>query len=569
MANNIEKQLKEISERLEQGVKEIFTSERYTEYLNTMSKFHNYSFNNTLLITMQKPEATLVAGYQAWQKKFNRHVKRGEKGIQIIAPAPIREKQEIEKIDPVTKEPVIGEDGQPETEIVEMVIPRFRVTTVFDVSQTEGEPIADLDVPELTGSVQFYDTFMQALQNISPVPIRMMNVEGEAKGYYHQTEKYIAIKEDMSNVQTMKTGVHEVSHALLHDREVMDAEGVLKDQTTKEVEAESIAYIVCNHFGLDTSEYSFTYIASWCESRDMKALKASMDTIRKTSAEIIGNIEEQMHEIEMERPIRETFHREDVILYLSGSMGSEYSYNLVENMTAEQVQENVREYVTLLEQKELSEDEKPLEEFLEDRGAAITVLYASDGVGENYPIHFFDAAYDADTGSAYFSELTPKEQAEMLVEKAEFPRTIFTEEEKAFVTEYAETFPGQVERLNDLVWDMRESYEEAGTKLVHEVIQAARANFPTKELSEERESTMQYAHRLIEAAETASHENFTESQRNLIVNFAYKMDDRDEVLGLVNRMLTANRGDRSEVMRSLVHETEARSRNPTGTHVSS
>ena len=557
MANNIEKQLKEISERLEQGVKEIFTSERYTEYLNTMSKFHNYSFNNTLLITMQKPEATLVAGYQAWQKKFNRHVKRGEKGIQIIAPAPIREKQEIEKIDPVTKEPVIGDDGQPETEIVEMVIPRFRVTTVFDVSQTEGEPIAELKVPELTGSVQFYDTFMQALQNISPVPIRMMNVEGEAKGYYHQTEKYIAIKEDMSNVQTMKTGVHEVSHALLHDREVMDVEGVLKDQTTKEVEAESIAYIVCNHFGLDTSEYSFTYIASWCESRDMKALKASMDTIRKTSAEIIGNIEEQMHEIELERPIRETFHREDVILHLSGSMGSEYSYNLVENMTAEQVQENVREYVTLLEQKELSEDEKPLEEFLEDRGATITVLYASDGVGENYPIDFFDVAYDADTGIDYFSELTPKEQAEMLVEKAEFPRTIFTEEEKAFVTEYAETFPGQVERLNDLVWDMRESYDEAGTNLVHEVIQAARANFPTTELPKERESTMQYAHRLIEAAETASHENFTESQRNLIVNFAYKMDDRDEVLGLVNRMLTANRGDRSEVMRSLVHETEA------------
>ena len=237
MANNIEKQLKEISERLEQGVKEIFTSERYTEYLNTMSKFHNYSFNNTLLITMQKPEATLVAGYQAWQKKFNRHVKRGEKGIQIIAPTPVREKQEIEKIDPDTQEPIIGEDGQPETEVVEMIIPRFRVATVFDVSQTEGEPIAELEVPELTGSVQFYDTFMQALQNISPVPIRMMNVEGEAKGYYHQTEKYIAIKEDMSNVQTMKTGVHEVSHALLHDREVMDAEGVLKDQTTKEVEA--------------------------------------------------------------------------------------------------------------------------------------------------------------------------------------------------------------------------------------------------------------------------------------------------------------------------------------------
>ena len=557
MANNIEKQLKEISERLEQGVKEIFTSERYTEYLNTMSKFHNYSFNNTLLITMQKPEATLVAGYQAWQKKFNRHVKRGEKGIQIIAPAPIREKQEIEKIDPVTKEPVIGDDGQPETEIVEMVIPRFRVTTVFDVSQTEGEPIAELEVPELTGSVQFYDTFMQALQNISPVPIRMMNVEGDAKGYYHQTEKYIAIKEDMSNVQTMKTGVHEVSHALLHDREVMDAEGVLKDQTTKEVEAESIAYIVCNHFGLDTSEYSFTYIASWCESRDMKALKASMDTIRKTSSEVVENIEAQMHELEMERPIRDTFHKEDLLLHLSGSMGSEFTYNLIENMSREQLEQNVEEYVSLLESGEIEENEKPLESFLEEKGAAVTPLYDSSGHGENYPIDFYDVEYDADTGVTSFSDLSPKEQAEMIVQKAEFPRNIFSEEEKAFVNEYAETFPGQVERLNDLVWDMRESYDEAGSKLVYEVIQAARANFPAKEPEIAEETAMQYAHRLIETAEAANTGNFTDSQRNLIMNFAYKMDDKDEVLGLVNRMMTAIRRPGSEYTRSLMNETQA------------
>ena len=557
MANNIEKQLKEISERLEQGVKEIFTSERYTEYLNTMSKFHNYSFNNTLLITMQKPEATLVAGYQAWQKKFNRHVKRGEKGIQIIAPAPIREKQEIEKIDPVTKEPVIGDDGQPETEIVEMVIPRFRVTTVFDVSQTEGEPIAELEVPELTGSVQFYDTFMQALQNISPVPIRMMNVEGDAKGYYHQTEKYIAIKEDMSNVQTMKTGVHEVSHALLHDREVMDVEGVLKDQTTKEVEAESIAYIVCNHFGLDTSEYSFTYIASWCESRDMKALKASMDTIRKTSSEVVENIEAQMHELEMERPIRDTFHKEDLILHLSGSMGSEFTYNLIENMSREQLEQNVEEYVSLLESGEIEENEKPLESFLEEKGAAVTPLYDSSGHGENYPIDFYDVEYDADTGVTSFSDLSPKEQAEMIVQKAEFPRNIFSEEEKAFVNEYAETFPGQVERLNDLVWDMRKSYDEAGSKLVYEVIQAARANFPAKEPEIAEETAMQYAHRLIETAEAANTGNFTDSQRNLIVNFAYKMDDKDEVLGLVNRMMTAIRRPGSEYTRSLMNETQA------------
>ena len=322
-----------------------------------------------------------------------------------------------------------------------MIIPRFRVATVFDVSQTEGEPIAELEVPELTGSVQFYDTFMQALQNISPVPIRMMNVEGEAKGYYHQTEKYIAIKEDMSNVQTMKTGVHEVSHALLHDREVMDVEGVLKDQTTKEVEAESIAYIVCNHFGLDTSEYSFTYIASWCESRDMKALKASMDTIRKTSAEIIENIEAQMYELEMERPIRDTFHKEDLILHLSGSMGSEFTYDLIENMSREQLEQNVEEYVSLLESGEIEENEKPLESFLEEKGAAVTPLYDSSRHGENYPIDFYDVEYDADTGVTSFSDLSPKEQAEMIVQKAEFPRHIFSEEEKAFVSEYAETFP--------------------------------------------------------------------------------------------------------------------------------
>ena len=557
MANNIEKQLKEISERMEQGVKEIFTSERYTEYLNTMSKFHNYSFNNTLLITMQKPEATLVAGYQAWQKKFNRHVKRGEKGIQIIAPAPIREKQEIEKIDPVTKEPVIGDDGQPETEIVEMVIPRFRVTTVFDVSQTEGEPIVELEVPELTGSVQFYDTFMEALQNISPVPIRMMEIEGEAKGYYHQTEKYIAIQEDMSNLQTMKTGVHEVSHALLHDREVMDAEGILKDRTTKEVEAESIAYIVCNHFGLDTSEYSFTYIASWCESKDMKALRASMDTIRKTSAEVIENIETQMHELEMERPVRDTFHKEDLILHLSGSMGSEFTYDLIENMSREQLEQNVGEYVRLLESGEIEENEKPLESFLEEKGAAVTPLYDSSGHGENYPIDFYDVEYDADTGVTYFSDLSPKDQAEMLVHKAEFPRNIFSENEKAFVNEYAETFPGQVERLNDLVWDMRESYDEAGSKLVYEVIQAARANFPAKESEITEETAMQYAHRLIETAEAANTGDFTDSQRNLIVNFAYKMDDKDEVLGLVNRMMTAIRRPGSEYTRSLMNEIQA------------
>lgn len=235
--NKREEQLKEITDRLEQGVQDLFTSERYTEYLQTMGKFHRYSFNNTLLIAMQRPDATLVAGYQAWQKKFNRHVMRGEKGIQIISPAPIKEKEEVEKIDPVTNEPVLKEDGQPETEIVEHIIPRFKVSTVFDVSQTDGEPLPDLGGEDLTGNVADFEIFMEAIRNVSPVPIRMAEIEGESHGYYHNDEKEIVIKAGMSESQTMKTAIHEVTHAMLHDREIMQEQGIEKDRLTKEVEA--------------------------------------------------------------------------------------------------------------------------------------------------------------------------------------------------------------------------------------------------------------------------------------------------------------------------------------------
>ena len=249
--------MKEIAERLEQGVKEIFTSEMYMEYLKTMSQFHDYSFNNTLLIHLQKPDATLVAGYQAWQKKFHRQVRRGEKGIQIIAPAPIREKEEIEKIDPVTMEPVLKPDGTPETEEVVYTIPRFRITTVFDVSQTEGEPLPELETPELMGNVENYEVFMGAIQDVSPVPFRFDEIPSGAKGYYSSEDKEIVIQERMSERQTMKTSIHEVTHAKLHDRDIMEEMGEKKDKLTKEVEAESVAYIVCQYFGLDTSDYSF------------------------------------------------------------------------------------------------------------------------------------------------------------------------------------------------------------------------------------------------------------------------------------------------------------------------
>lgn len=311
MANKREEQLKEITERLEQGVQELFTSERYREYLNMMAKFHNYSFNNTLLIAMQRPDATLVAGYQAWQKKFNRHVLRGEKGIQIISPAPIREKEEVEKIDPETNEPILKANGQPETEIIEHVIPRFKVATVFDVSQTEGEPLPDLGGADLTGQVADFTVFMEAIRNVSPVPIRFAEIEGPSHGYYHNTDKEIVIKSGMSESQTMKTAIHEVTHALLHDRDLMEEQGVEKDKMTKEVEAESVAYIVCQHLGLDSSEYSFPYIAGWSSDRDMKELRTSMDLIRKTAGDFIENMAGQLHVLQKEHPLEKTFSEQE------------------------------------------------------------------------------------------------------------------------------------------------------------------------------------------------------------------------------------------------------------------
>lgn len=295
-----------IMNSLERGVHEIFTSEKYHIYLNTMSKFHNYSFNNTLLIAMQRPDATLVAGYQTWKKKFNRQVQRGEKGIKIIAPAPIKEKRRVEKVDEETQEIVIGDDGQPETEIVERITPRFRVTTVFDVSQTEGEPLPTLGTTELEGNVVIYEDFMKGLEELSPVPFRFEDIGNGAKGYYSNSEKYIAIQRDMSNAQTMKTAVHETAHAILHDRDIMQENGVSKDRTTKEVEAESVAYVVCSHFGLDTSEYSFGYIASWSSGKEMSELRNSMDTIRTSSSQLITDITDRLQELQKNREEEKT-----------------------------------------------------------------------------------------------------------------------------------------------------------------------------------------------------------------------------------------------------------------------
>ena len=306
-AKTEKQKVQEITEKLEQGIKELFESEKYKTYLNTMSKFHNYSFNNTMLIAMQKPDATLVAGFKAWQKNFDRHVKKGEKGIRILAPAPYKIKEEQEKLNPVTGEIMLDKNGMPITEEVEIKIPAFRVVPVFDVSQTDGKELPDIGVNELSGSVEDYEDFMQALTEVSPVPITYEDIEGEAKGYFHTTDHRIAIQEGMSQSQTIKTAIHEVAHAKLHDRERnQDIDAVLdKDRNTKEVEAESVAYTVCQHFGIDTSDYSFGYIARWSSDRDMKELKSSLDTIRKTASELITGIEDRLAELQKERAVEQ------------------------------------------------------------------------------------------------------------------------------------------------------------------------------------------------------------------------------------------------------------------------
>lgn len=296
--------LKEITVRLEQGIKELFDSERYKEYLSVMSKFHNYSFNNTLLIAMQKPDASLVAGFSSWKNQFERNVKKGEKGIRIIAPSPFKVKKEMEKIDPKTQRPVIGRDGKPVTEQVEVTIPAFKVVSVFDASQTEGKELPDIAVDALTGDVEQYKDFFTALERTSPVPVGFEKIEGGAQGYYHLEDKRIALLDGASQLQTLKTLIHEIAHARLHDIDLTtpkEEQQSRPDRRTREVEAESIAYTVCQHYGLDTSDYSFGYVAGWSSNKELAELKSSLETIRNTAAELIDTIDGHIAELQKDR----------------------------------------------------------------------------------------------------------------------------------------------------------------------------------------------------------------------------------------------------------------------------
>lgn len=318
------KDMDSIMQSLESGVEEFFTSNRYQEFLKTMAKFHNYSFNNTMLIAMQRPDATLVTSYKNWQS-MGRQVMKGEKGITIIAPAPYKKMKEKEVLDE-NQRPIMGTDGKPKTEQVEVTVPHFKAVTVFDIAQTSGEPIQTLAPELLTAAVQDFDSFMQAIQKISPVPIRFDEIDGNANGYYHNADKEIVIKKGLSESQTLKTAIHETAHAKLHDKEIMESLGVEKDRLTKEVEAESIAYCVCSSFGLDTSDYSFPYIAGWSSSREMKEMKASMDVIRKTAGEMIDQLTEELEIILEEKQKTELHEKYGILVDALEAAGYRYDY---------------------------------------------------------------------------------------------------------------------------------------------------------------------------------------------------------------------------------------------------
>lgn len=291
--------MKEITDRLETGIQQLFDSDRYKSYLTTMAKFHNYSFNNTLLIAMQGGQ--LVAGFNKWKDTFHRTVKKGEKGIKILAPAPYKVKQKMEKLDEQGK-PILDKDGKPLTEEKTVQIPAFKVVSVFDVSQTEGEPLPSIAVDELSGSVQDYQDFFKALEQTSPVPIGFENIEGGAHGYFHLLDNRIAIQEGMSQLQTIKTAIHEIAHAKLHAIDPTDPEQTNRpDSRTREVHAESVAYAVCQHYGLDTSEYSFGYVAGWSSGRELAELKASLEVIRSTAHELISALDEHLAELRQQR----------------------------------------------------------------------------------------------------------------------------------------------------------------------------------------------------------------------------------------------------------------------------
>lgn len=540
--------VQEITEKLEQGIKELFESEKYKTYLNTMSKFHNYSFNNTMLIAMQKPDATLVAGFKAWQKNFDRHVKKGEKGIRILAPAPYKIKEERDKIDPVTQELLLDKDGNPQKEEVEITIPAFRAVSVFDVAQTDGKPIPELAAKELLSDVEGYQDMIRAVEAISTVPIELEEIAGDSKGYYDREAKRIAVQENMSEGQTLKTMIHEVAHSKLHSKEVEQDEQMKKDRNTKEVEAESIAYTVCQHFGVDTSDYSFGYIAGWSSGRDTKELRASMDTIRRTASELITGIEEQLQELQRNREVSQEQTKESILLIQNTDL-SEFSLLDVYGMDRPELMQALSEMT--------NDDKLSIQAYLESRGAWTTEIGNQDS--REYGEYHLDVRYNTDT-----DELIDMKERKAVYDKAMEPINA-----DDVVVKFASIFESEWEVLkitNMLRDDVRKMLKDMasldekewdGNYLSYMEKQGAEITLlasSSKELNgnmpdfwdyeydfdagltdAEKLSVIQQAEHIINRLEHGQ-PAFSDDERNLIVNYAYKLSNVEKTRELAEHI---------------------------------
>lgn len=547
--NNTEKQrVQELTDKLEQGLQDLFNSDSYRNYLSTMSKFHNYSFNNTLLIAMQKPDATLVAGYKAWQKNFERHVNKGEKAIRILAPAPYKIKEERDKIDPVTQELLLDKDGNPQKEEVEVTIPAFRAVSVFDLSQTDGKPIPELAAHELLSDVEGYQDMIRAVEAISPVPIELEEIAGESKGYYDREAKRIAVQENMSESQTLKTMIHEVAHSKLHSKELEQDEQMKKDRNTKEVEAESIAYTVCQHFGVDSSDYSFGYIAGWSSRRDTKELRSSMDTIRRTASELITGIEEQLQELQRDREVSQEQTKESVLLIQNTDL-SEFSLLDVYGMDRLELMQAL---------SEMTDDDKlSIQAYLESKGAWTTEIGNQDS--REYGEYHLDVRYNTDTG-----ELIDMKERKAIYDKAmepinaddvviKFASAFESEWEVLKITNMSRDNVGKTLKdmaaLDEKEWDGNylEYMEKRGAEitLLASSSKGLNGNLPDfwdyeydfdEGLTDvEKLSAMQQAEHIINRLEYGQ-PAFSDDERNLIVNYAYKLGNIEKTRELAEHI---------------------------------
>ena len=547
--NNTEKQrVQELTDKLEQGLQDLFNSDSYRNYLSTMSKFHNYSFNNTLLIAMQKPDATLVAGYKAWQKNFERHVNKGEKAIRILAPAPYKIKEERDKIDPVTQELLLDKDGNPQKEEVEITIPAFRAVSVFDVGQTDGKPIPELAAKELLSDVEGYQDMIRAVEAISPVPIELEEIAGDSKGYYDREAKRIAVQENMSESQTLKTMIHEVAHSKLHSKEVEQDEQMRKDRNTKEVEAESVAYTVCQHFGIDTSDYSFGYIAGWSSGRDTKELRSSMDTIRRTASELITGIEEQLQELQRNREVSQEQTKESILLIQNTDL-SEFSLLDVYGMDRPELMQAL---------SEMTDDDKlNIQAYLESRGAWTTEIGNQDS--REYGEYHLDVRYNTDT-----DELIDMKERRAVYDKAMEPinaddvvvkfASIFESEwEVLKITNMLRDDVGKMLKdmasLDEKEWDGNYlSYmEKQGAEITLLASSSKELNgnmpdfwdyeydFDAGLTDAEELSVMQQAEHIINRLEHGQ-PVFSDDERNLIVNYAYKLGNVEKTRELAEHI---------------------------------